>query len=111
MTVTAAKTEPKPFDSPVASTWCPGCGNFGIWVSLKNALSQLGLKPEQVVIVYGIGCSGNMTNLVRAYGFHALHGRAVPVAEAIKLMNHNLTVIVVAGDGDSYGEGLNHFIS
>lgn len=101
----------KPFDSPVQPTWCPGCGNFGIWVSLKNALIQLGLTPEQVVIVYGIGCSGNMTNTVRAYGFHALHGRAVPVAEAIKLVNHNLAVIVVAGDGDAYGEGLNHFIN
>ncbi len=111
MTPADPENNPKPFDSPVASTWCPGCGNFGIWVSLKNALTQLGLAPEQVVIVYGIGCSGNMTNLVRAYGFHALHGRAVPVAEAVKLINHDLTVIVVAGDGDSYGEGLNHFIS
>lgn len=98
------------YGSTHAPTWCPGCGNFSIWLSLKNALEQLKIPPHQVLIVYGIGCSGNMSNTIHAYGWHSLHGRAVPTAVGAKLANRALTVIVVAGDGDSYGEGLSHFI-
>lgn len=98
-------------ESPYFPTWCPGCGNFGVWTAFKNALVELNYPEENVVIVYGVGCSGNMADFNRVYGFHALHGRAIPNAAAIKLANHKLKVIVVAGDGDTYGEGLNHFIS
>ena len=98
------------FNSPHFPTWCPGCGDFGIWTALKNALAQLGWQPSDVLIVYGIGCSGNMSSFVKAYGFHGLHGRALPVAIGAKLANKNLKVIVVGGDGDGYGEGGNHFI-
>lgn len=91
-------------------TWCPGCGNFGIWTALKGAFTKLGKKPDEVVIVYGIGCSGNEVNTIRSYGFHGLHGRALPVAEGIRLANHELPVIVVGGDGDGLGEGMGHFI-
>ena len=97
--------------SPYFPTWCPGCGNFGVWTAFKNALAELHIPEEDVVIVYGVGCSGNMADFNRVYGFHALHGRAIPNAVAIKLANHKMKVIVVAGDGDTYGEGLNHFIS
>ncbi len=97
--------------SPYFPTWCPGCGNFGVWTALKNALVELNLPEEDVVIVYGVGCSGNMADFNRVYGFHSLHGRAIANATAIKMTNHKLKVIVVAGDGDTYGEGLNHFIS
>ncbi|MBI4426631.1 MAG: 2-oxoacid:ferredoxin oxidoreductase subunit beta [Candidatus Kerfeldbacteria bacterium] len=90
--------------------WCPGCGDFGIWTALKRALVTLQLKPDQLTIVFGIGCSGNMVNVVRAYGFHGLHGRTLPVAEGIRLANHKLPVIVVGGDGDGLGEGIGHFI-
>ena len=99
-----------PFDTTHAPTWCPGCGDFAIWLSLKKALLQLGKKPHEVLIVYGVGCSGNMSNTIKTYGWHSLHGRAVPTAVGAKLANRNLTVIVAAGDGDSYGEGLGHFI-
>lgn len=95
------------YDKP---NWCPGCGNFGIWVSLKNAIVALGLNPWEVVLVSGIGCSSKLPYWVKTYGFNSLHGRPVPVAEGIKLANHNLKVIVVAGDGDQYGEGANHII-
>ncbi len=98
-------------ESPYFPTWCPGCGNFGVWTAFKNALAELNIPEENVVIVYGVGCSGNMADFNRVYGFHALHGRAIPSAVGIKLANHKLKVIVVAGDGDTYGEGLNHFIS
>jgi 2-oxoglutarate/2-oxoacid ferredoxin oxidoreductase subunit beta len=98
-------------ESPYFPTWCPGCGNFGVWTAFKNALAELNLPEENVVIVYGVGCSGNMADFNRVYGFHALHGRAIPTAEGIKMANQKLKVIVVAGDGDTYGEGLNHFIT
>lgn len=97
--------------SPYFPTWCPGCGNFGVWTALKNALVELQYPEENVVIVYGVGCSGNMADFNRVYGFHALHGRAISNAVAIKMANHGLKVIVVAGDGDTYGEGLNHFLA
>ena len=91
-------------------SWCPGCGDYGIWAALKNTLVKLGWGMEQFVIVYGIGCSGNMTDFVKSHGFHALHGRALPAAIGLKLANHKLKVICVVGDGDFYGEGGNHFL-
>lgn len=95
------------YDKP---NWCPGCGNFGIWISLKNAIVQLGLNPWEVVLVSGIGCSSKLPYWVKTYGFNGIHGRSIPIAQGIKLANNNLKVIVVAGDGDQYGEGLNHLI-
>lgn len=94
-----------PYDHP---NWCPGCGDFGIWVALKNAIVELGLKPWEVVLVSGIGCSGKLPYWVKTYGFNGLHGRPIPVAEGIKLANAKLTVIVIGGDGDQYAEGGNH---
>ncbi|OGY18373.1 MAG: 2-oxoacid ferredoxin oxidoreductase [Candidatus Chisholmbacteria bacterium RIFCSPLOWO2_01_FULL_50_28] len=99
------------YQSTVFPTWCPGCGDFGIWGSLKNSLVSLNLHPWQFVVVFGIGCSGNMADFFHAHGFHALHGRGIPNATAIKLTNHTLPVIIVAGDGDTYGEGMGHFIA
>ncbi|KKS96444.1 MAG: 2-oxoglutarate ferredoxin oxidoreductase subunit beta, 2-oxoglutarate ferredoxin oxidoreductase subunit beta [Candidatus Gottesmanbacteria bacterium GW2011_GWA2_43_14] len=91
-------------------TWCPGCGNFGIWSSLKSAFNKLKLHPDKMAIVFGIGCSGNMNDFLWANSFHALHGRAVPTAIGVKIANHSLPVIVIAGDGDCYGEGGNHLL-
>ena len=91
-------------------TWCPGCGNWGIGVAIKQALVALGFNPSSVVVVFGIGCSGNMNDFLNAYAIHSLHGRAIPNAIGVKLANHKLPVIVVAGDGDCYGEGGNHLI-
>lgn len=95
------------YDKP---NWCPGCGDFGVWVSLKNAIVELNLNPWEVVLVSGIGCSSKVPYWVKTYGFNGLHGRPMPVAEGIKLANHGLTVIVIGGDGDQYGEGGNHLI-
>ncbi len=91
-------------------TWCPGCGDWGIGVAIKSALVQLNFDPSSVAAVFGIGCSGNMNDFLNAYAIHALHGRAIPDAIGIKLANHQMPVIVVAGDGDCYGEGGNHFL-
>jgi len=95
------------YDNP---NWCPGCGDFGIWVSIKNAIVQLNLNPWEVVLVSGIGCSSKLPYWVKTYGFNGLHGRPMPPAEAIRLANNGLTVIVIGGDGDQYGEGFNHLI-
>ncbi len=91
-------------------TWCPGCGNYGIWMALKSALTKLAIPRENIVIVYGVGCHGNLRDWMHVYGVEGLHGRAIPVAQGIKLANPNLTVIAVTGDGDCLGEGGNHFI-
>ena len=91
-------------------TWCPGCGDWGIGMAIKKALVELNYSPDQVAVVFGIGCSGNMNDFLNAYALHSLHGRAIPNAIGIKLANHKLPVIAVVGDGDCYGEGGNHFI-
>lgn len=91
-------------------TWCPGCGNFGIWSAIKMAFGKLGFTSDNSAVVFGIGCSGNMNDFLWTTSFHALHGRSVPVAVGIKLANHILPVVVIAGDGDCYGEGGNHFL-
>ncbi|HHV26824.1 MAG TPA: 2-oxoacid:ferredoxin oxidoreductase subunit beta [Tissierellia bacterium] len=90
--------------------WCPGCGNFGIRTALKQALEELGLKPHEVVISSGIGQAAKMPHYIKVNGFNGLHGRALPPAIGIKMSNKDLKVIVESGDGDSYGEGGNHFI-
>ena len=97
--------------SPIVPTWCPGCGDFLILNSLKKAIVDLQLEEKDTLIVYGIGCSGNMADFNRVYGFHGLHGRGLANAIGIKLANHKLKVIVIGGDGDIYGEGIQHLIT
>ncbi|MHB8963463.1 MAG: 2-oxoacid:ferredoxin oxidoreductase subunit beta [Saccharofermentanales bacterium] len=92
------------------TAWCPGCGNFSILDALKETLEELSLKPHEVLIVGGIGQAAKTTQYLNANGFAGLHGRALPPAVAAKISNHRLKVIVNTGDGDSYGEGGNHFI-
>lgn len=95
---------------PRSPTWCPGCGDYGIWASLKSTIKIMNWDLDKFVIVYGVGCSGNMTDFIRSHGFHSLHGRALPNAEGIKIANHQLNVVCVVGDGDCYGEGGNHLL-
>lgn len=90
--------------------WCPGCGNFPILETLKSALVELAFSPEQILLVSGIGQSGKLPHYMKGNTFNGLHGRTLPVATAAKLANHELTVIAIAGDGDCYGEGGNHFV-
>lgn len=91
-------------------TWCPGCGDFGIWKSIQGAFAKLGIAPDEGLMIYGIGCHGNMYDWMNMYGFVGLHGRALPVAQGAKLANHKVPVVVISGDGDCLGEGGNHFI-
>lgn len=102
--------ELKELNTEARPTWCPGCGNFGIWNSLKRALVELGHPKDDTVIVGGVGCSGKIPHWVNSYGFHGLHGRTLPVATGLKLANQKLNVIAEGGDGDGYDEGTNHLI-
>ncbi len=100
----------KLFNSPEKSTWCPGCGDFGILVAVKQALAMLEIYPHECLIVSGIGCGSKLPHYIRANGFNILHGRALPVAMGLKLANHDLNVLVTTGDGDGYGIGMGHFV-
>ncbi|WP_202080944.1 2-oxoacid:ferredoxin oxidoreductase subunit beta [Caldalkalibacillus salinus] len=91
------------------STWCPGCGHFSVMAGIQKALIKLELEPHEVAVVSGIGCSGKVSEYMRAYGFHTLHGRSLPVAQAVKLANRDMKVIASGGDGDGYGIGAGHF--
>jgi len=92
------------------TAWCPGCGNFVILDCLKAALERLDRKPHEVLLAAGIGQAAKTPQYLSANAFCGLHGRALPAAIAAKIANENLTVVVDSGDGDSYGEGGNHFL-
>ncbi len=92
------------------TAWCPGCGNFVILECLKTALEQLGREPSQILLAAGIGQAAKTPQYLNANAFCGLHGRSLPAAVAAKIANEALTVIVDTGDGDSYGEGGNHFV-
>ncbi|MAG79185.1 hypothetical protein CMI40_02310 [Candidatus Pacearchaeota archaeon] len=97
-----------------AITWCPSCPNNMILESTKRALTNLikqGRKKENFAIATGIGCHGKIFDYLNVSGFYGLHGRVLPTALGIKLGNPNLTVLGFAGDGDTYSEGIGHFIS
>lgn len=92
------------------TAWCPGCGNFVILDCLRTALEQLGKEPSQVLLAAGIGQAAKTPQYLNANAFCGLHGRSLPAAIAAKIANEALTVVVSTGDGDSYGEGGNHFV-
>ncbi len=95
------------------NTWCPGCGNFAILNAIKIVLNELnteGVPLENIVLVSGIGCHAKIVDYLNVNSFYSIHGRAVPAAEGIKLANPDVKVICFAGDGDAYGEGLEHLI-
>jgi len=96
------------YRSEVRPIWCPGCGHYGVLNAFFAAITQLDLPPEQIVVASGIGCSGRFPAFVNAYGFHGVHGRALPLATGIKLGNPELTVFAISGDGDAYSIGAGH---
>ena len=100
----------KEYQGLVKPDWCPGCGDYGVLNALQRALAELDIAPHNVLMVSGIGCSSNLPGFIRAYGFHGLHGRSLPVATGARLANHELTVIATGGDGDGYGIGAGHFV-
>lgn len=98
------------FTSDQEIRWCPGCGDYSILAQMKKMLPELGLPPEQIVFVSGIGCSSRFPYYMNTYGVHSIHGRAPAVATGLRLARPDLKVFVISGDGDSLSIGGNHFI-
>lgn len=101
---------PKDFKSEVKPTWCPGCGDFGVLNATYTALAALKRPTDQTVVVSGIGCSSRFPHFVSTFGFHSVHGRALPVAQGLKMARPDLTVVTVGGDGDMFSIGAGHMI-
>tara|TARA_B100001123_G_scaffold451240_1_gene628905 strand:- start:6575 stop:7534 length:960 start_codon:yes stop_codon:yes gene_type:complete len=111
MATAEIQLKPKDYASEVHPDWCPGCGDFGILNAVKQALAELAIEPHKVGIFSGIGCSGKIAHYLKTYGFHTLHGRVLPVASGAKLVNEELTVLAMGGDGDGYGIGAGYFVN
>lgn len=95
----------------IESAWCPGCGNFGMLKAFKQALAELEIRPEELLVVSGIGQSGKFPHYLKCNTFNGIHGRTLPLATGARLANHELKVVAEAGDGDCYGEGGNHLLA
>ena len=95
------------------NTWCPGCGNFGIFNGFKKAIRELenmGINRERIIISCGIGCHGKIFDYLKLSGLYSIHGRSMATTEGMKIANPDLKVVAFAGDGDAYGEGITHMI-
>ena len=105
-----AKTcnDPKDFKSELKPIWCPGCGDFGVLAALYRALAAVGRPPHEIAFISGIGCSSRIPGYTTAYGFNTVHGRALPIAQGIKIANPDLLVVVAGGDGDGFSIGGGH---
>jgi 2-oxoglutarate ferredoxin oxidoreductase subunit beta len=90
--------------------WCPGCGDFGVLTAARRLLEAHQLRPERTVFVSGIGCSSRFPHYLTTYGFHGIHGRALPIATGVKLSRPELDVFVVMGDGDCCSIGAGHWV-
>ena len=90
--------------------WCPGCGDHAILTSVQKLCREEQLAPEKTVFVSGIGCSSRFPHYMKTYGFHGLHGRALPVASGVKFRRPDLDVFVVTGDGDCCSIGAGHWV-
>lgn len=98
------------YSNGIEPTWCKGCGDFSVLRSLQVAVAELGIPKEELMVVSGIGCSGRLSGYMDSYSFHGVHGRALPIAQGIKLANEELTVIAAGGDGDGFAIGAGHFL-
>jgi len=102
--------KPRDFKSAIKPVWCPGCGDFAVLNAITKALAFLELPREDVAFITGIGCSSRIAAYTSVYGFHGVHGRALPLAGGLKAARPDLTVLVAGGDGDGLSIGGNHFI-
>ena len=110
MVQTLINLTPKDYKSDVKPTWCPGCGDFGVLNAAFRGLAGLKLAPDETVVVSGIGCSSRLPHFMKTFGFHTVHGRALPVAQGLKMARPDLTVLAVGGDGDFFSIGVGHLI-
>jgi 2-oxoglutarate ferredoxin oxidoreductase subunit beta len=114
MTNNSEEAKIQDFNSYAENTWCPGCGNFGIEITAKQAFTDLinegKVEKDNIVILSGIGCHAKIADYINVNSFYSLHGCATAPAAGIKIANPNLNVLAFAGDGDAYGEGISHLI-
>ena len=110
MAIATVERKADDYKSEVKVTWCPGCGDFGVLNATYKALAEQGYDTKDVVVVSGIGCSSRFPFFVSTYGFHGVHGRALPIATGIKMSRPELEVIVFGGDGDAFAIGAGHFV-
>jgi 2-oxoglutarate ferredoxin oxidoreductase subunit beta len=109
-TVAAAPLAWQAFKSDYKPIWCPGCGDYSVLASVAKAFAMLELRPENIAVVSGIGCSSRIPAYTSCYGFHGVHGRALAAGTGLKIARPELTVLVAGGDGDGYSIGGNHFL-
>jgi 2-oxoglutarate ferredoxin oxidoreductase subunit beta len=100
----------KDFRNDIKPNWCPGCGDFSVQAAIQRAAANVGLEPEQLAVISGIGCSGRISGYINSYGLHGIHGRSLPIAQGVKMANRDLTVIASGGDGDGFAIGMGHTI-
>jgi 2-oxoglutarate/2-oxoacid ferredoxin oxidoreductase subunit beta len=98
----------KDYKSELKPIWCPGCGDFGVVQAVYRGLAAIGRPPHEIAFVSGIGCSSRIPGYTTAYGFNSVHGRALPIAQGIKLARPELLVLVAGGDGDGFSIGGGH---
>jgi 2-oxoglutarate ferredoxin oxidoreductase subunit beta len=98
------------YKSNTKPSWCPGCGDFAVLAALTSVMAELNYDPDETTIVSGIGCSSRLPFFTKTYGFHTIHGRALPIALGLKASNPAINVVTVGGDGDGFSIGGNHFI-
>ncbi|EPD52673.1 2-oxoacid:ferredoxin oxidoreductase subunit beta [Paenisporosarcina sp. FSL H8-0542] len=100
----------KDFRNNVKPNWCPGCGDFSVQAAIQRAAANVGIEPTDLAVISGIGCSGRISGYIHSYGFHGIHGRALPIAQGLKMANRDLNVIASGGDGDGFAIGMGHTI-
>jgi 2-oxoglutarate ferredoxin oxidoreductase subunit beta len=105
-----APLTPADFGSNQDIRWCPGCGDYSILAHMKKVLPTLGIAPEKMVFVSGIGCSSRFPYYLNTYGIHGIHGRAPAIATGLKISRPDLQVWVITGDGDGFSIGGNHIM-
>lgn len=106
----AKKLTKKDFTSDQEVRWCPGCGDYAILAAMQRTLPELGVTREKSVFISGIGCSSRFPYYMNTYGFHTIHGRAPAFATGVKLVNPELDVWLITGDGDGLSIGGNHLL-
>jgi 2-oxoglutarate ferredoxin oxidoreductase subunit beta len=105
---TPAAFTAKDYRSGLKPIWCPGCGDYGVVTALYRALGAIGRPPHEIAFISGIGCSSRIPGYTTAYGFNTVHGRALPIAQGVKMANPDLLVLVAGGDGDGFSIGGGH---
>ncbi len=98
------------YNTPITPTWCPGCGDYAIWMSIKQTLVNMNIDPHEIALVFDIGCSSNMADKINGYAFKSLHGRVLATAAGVYMANPNLNIIAIGGDGGIMEEGVSHLL-